>query len=135
MSFPAVTVAQKVAKFVKENDLDGVDCNLEHQNVYLNKNGSGTQWVIGESRKTMVTDGHRSKTTADVRDADFHTELRKQLPSPYIISHAPQAPWFSPGFGTSGVGCYVDIHKAVGASIDFYNVRDSPPFSCSYDSQ
>ncbi|KAJ9124647.1 hypothetical protein QFC24_003014 [Naganishia onofrii] len=82
MAVPAVEVAQALAKFVKDNDLDGA-------------------------------------TAAESPQSDFHTELRKQLPSPYIISHAPLAPWFEKAFGS----CYVEIAKAVDDSVNFYNVH------------
>lgn len=47
--------------------------------------------------------------------------LRAELPRPYLISHAPLAPWFT----TSGTytKSYRDVVKAVGEGIDFYNVR------------
>ena len=52
----------------------------------------------------------------------FQTELRNQLGSGYLISHAPVAPWFTsaPDYAN---GAYVAIHKAVGDTIDFYNVQ------------
>lgn len=54
--------------------------------------------------------------------------LRRELPSPYIISHAPIAPWFTNG-GAYAKGGYKKVHDAVGKTIDFYNVRSqhSPP--------
>ena len=52
----------------------------------------------------------------------FQTQLRKQLPSPYLITHAPVAPWFTsaPDYAS---GAYYAIHQAVGSGIDFYNVQ------------
>lgn len=50
----------------------------------------------------------------------FTTRLRELLPG-YIITHAPQAPYFKadyyPGSG------YVGVHQQVGHLIDFYNVQ------------
>jgi chitinase len=54
------------------------------------------------------------------RAPDFQKQLRAALPKPYLISHAPIAPWFS---GTQAGGGYKAIHKAVGDGIDFYNVQ------------
>ena len=53
----------------------------------------------------------------------FQSELRNQLPPPYIISHAPQAPYMGAGQWTAKGGGYKAIHEAVGDGIDFYNVR------------
>jgi len=50
----------------------------------------------------------------------FQKELRKQLPQPYIISHAPQAPWFTSA--SKWGGGYTRIHQECGDGIDFYNV-------------
>lgn len=53
---------------------------------------------------------------------EFQTELRNLLPSPYIISHAPVAPWFTSANDYAD-GSYVSIHQQVGDTIDFYNVQ------------
>lgn len=53
---------------------------------------------------------------------EFQTELRNLLPSPYIISHAPVAPWFTSANDYAD-GSYVTIHQQVGDTIDFYNVQ------------
>lgn len=53
---------------------------------------------------------------------EFQTELRSLLPSPYIISHAPVAPWFTSASDYSD-GAYVSIDQQVGDSIDFYNIQ------------
>lgn len=47
-------------------------------------------------------------------------QLRKQLPSPYIISHAPQAPYFMGPPRYPGGG-YQKVDKET--DIDFYNVQ------------
>ena len=42
--------------------------------------------------------------------------LRRALPSPrYLISHAPQAPYFDLGYDV--------VHRNCGADIDYYNVQ------------
>lgn len=53
---------------------------------------------------------------------ELQMELRNLLPSPYIISHAPVAPWFTSANDYSD-GSYVSIHQQVGDSIDFYSVQ------------
>lgn len=46
--------------------------------------------------------------------------LRRYNPY-HIISHAPQAPYFSYNF--SSTGSYHTIHNVTGKFIDFYNVQ------------
>ena len=47
-------------------------------------------------------------------------KLRLALPF-HIISHAPQTPYFCPGFAPSG--SYLKVNKQVGKFIDFYNIQ------------
>ena len=47
-------------------------------------------------------------------------ELRRKLPF-HIVSHAPQAPYFSPNFGPRG--SYLTVHNQVGKFIDFHNIQ------------
>lgn len=89
--------AQQLAEFVKNYGLDGVDIDYEDMTA-MNSN-QAEAWLI-----------------------TFQAELRRQLPSPYIISHAPVAPWFTSASDYSS-GAYVSIHQAVGDTIDFYNVQ------------
>ena len=42
-------------------------------------------------------------------------------PGDYILTHAPVAPWFSPGKFPSGA--YLTIDRTVGDLIDWYNVQ------------
>lgn len=93
---PAQT-AQKLADWVKANNLDGVDIDYEDNTAF--NGGTAEQWVI-----------------------TFQKELRSQLGSSYLISHAPQAPWFTTSGSYTGGG-YSHIHSAVGSGIDFYNVQ------------
>lgn len=53
---------------------------------------------------------------------ELQVELRNLLPSPYIISHAPVAPWFTSANDYSD-GSYVAIQQQVGDTIDFYSVQ------------
>lgn len=89
--------AQKLAKWVKSNNLDGVDIDYEDNTAF--NGGTAEQWVI-----------------------TFQKELRSQLGSSYLVSHAPQAPWFTTSGSYTGGG-YSHIHSAVGSGIDFYNVQ------------
>jgi len=60
--------------------------------------------------------------------------LRSKLPSPkYIISHAPQAPYFmgAPQYRNGG---YLTVDKEVGDKIDFYNIQFYNQGTSSYDS-
>lgn len=52
----------------------------------------------------------------------FTTELRKELPQgQYLLTHAPVAPWFSPGMYTNNA--YIQVDDNVGNLIDWYNVQ------------
>jgi len=42
-------------------------------------------------------------------------------PGDYILTHAPVAPWFSPGKYRNGA--YLTVHKTVGNLIDWYNIQ------------
>lgn len=93
-----VNVATDLAQFVTANQLDGADIDFE-DNGAMNA-GKAEAWLIS-----------------------FTQQLRKLLPSPkYIISHAPQAPYFmgKPHYPSGG---YVTIDKAVGSLVDWYNVQ------------
>lgn len=87
--------AVKLAKFVSENNLDGVDIDWE-DNAAMEA-GTGEQWLI-----------------------TFQTKLRSLLPN-HLITHAPQAPYFKQEYYKNGA--YVTVDKAVGHTIDFYNVQ------------
>lgn len=50
--------------------------------------------------------------------------LREQLPSgQFLISHAPQSPYFIPNSSIFTEGAYLKINEEVGDSIDFYNIQ------------
>jgi len=91
----ATTTCANIAKFVIANNLDGVDLDWE-DNVAMEA-GTGEAWLITCTK-----------------------ELRKTLPvGQYIVSHAPQAPYF---IGTAYYknGGYVKVHSEVGNLIDYY---------------
>ncbi|EJD45693.1 glycoside hydrolase family 18 protein [Auricularia subglabra TFB-10046 SS5] len=93
------TVANNLANFVKTYNLDGVDVDYEDFNAFDSHSGSAENWLI-----------------------DFTRALRAALPAPqYILTHAPVAPWFSPGIW--GGGGYLKVHNAVGNLIDWYNIQ------------
>lgn len=94
-----IATANKMAKFVKEFDLDGVDVDYEDFDAINAGDGRGEAWIIS-----------------------FTKQLRTQLPQgQYLLTHAPVAPWFSPG--KFGGGAYLTVHKQVGNLIDWYNVQ------------
>jgi chitinase len=89
--------AQKLAAWVKQYGLDGVDIDYEDMSA-MNSN-QAESWLV-----------------------TFQKELRNQLPEPFLISHAPVAPWFTSGSNYPG-GAYVDVHKQAGDGISFYNIQ------------
>ncbi|KLO18244.1 glycoside hydrolase family 18 protein [Schizopora paradoxa] len=94
-----VGTANTMAAWVKEYDLDGVDVDYEDFNAINAGDGKAEAWL-----------------------ATFTQQLRTQLPQgQYILTHAPVAPWFSPG--KFGGGAYLTVDKTVGSLIDWYNVQ------------
>lgn len=91
------TVATNLALYVQAYGLDGVD--IDYEDMTAMNGNKAEAWLI-----------------------TFQTELRKLLPEPYIISHAPVAPWFTSAADYAS-GAYVAIHAAVGSGIDFYNIQ------------
>lgn len=99
--------ARKLANFVKNNNLDGVDVD------FVDNNGMN----VGLAEAWLI---------------EFTRTLRTKLGSDYIITHSPQAPYFKEEHYTQGGG-YMKIHDAVGDLIDFYNVMFYNQGSTSYD--
>jgi chitinase len=94
-----VATANTMAAWVIQYDLDGVDVDYEDFNAINAGDGKAEAWL-----------------------ATFTTQLRTHLPSgTYILTHAPVAPWFSPGI--FGGGAYLTVNKTVGSLIDWYNVQ------------
>ncbi|KAF8182479.1 glycoside hydrolase superfamily [Mycena galopus ATCC 62051] len=90
--------ANYIANYVKTYGLDGVDIDYEDFSA-IETAGTAVAWL------TTLT-----------------TALRAQLPvGQYILTHAPVAPWFSPGLWP-GNG-YLGVNSAVGNLIDWYNVQ------------
>ena len=101
-----ITSAQSLAQFVITNQLDGVDVDYE-DNSAMN-NGTGVDWLIS-----------------------FTNELRSLLPSSlgYIITHAPQAPYFMSSYPEGG---YLAVDKGTDGAIDWYNVQFYNQISSDY---
>ncbi|TFK80763.1 glycoside hydrolase family 18 protein [Polyporus arcularius HHB13444] len=92
-----VALANKLAAWVKQWGLDGVDIDYEDFNAM--DGGTAENWLIS-----------------------FTKQLRSQLPAgDYIITHAPVAPWFTPSHYPGGG--YLKVHQQVGSLIDWYNVQ------------
>jgi len=102
-----VACGNSLAEFVLNNNLDGVDLDWEDTAAFTA--GTGEAWLI-----TLT------KT------------LRQKLPQGrYIISHAPQAPYFSFSYPKGG---YLTVDREVGNMIDFYNVQFYNQATTTYDS-
>ncbi|KAI1792601.1 glycoside hydrolase [Ganoderma leucocontextum] len=95
-----VGTGNTMAKFVKDNKLDGIDVDYEDLQAMNKGDGAAEKWV----------------TT-------FTQTLRKTLPTgQFILTHAPLAPWLAPN-NQFAAGAYVTINKNVGSLIDWYNVQ------------
>ncbi|KAF5336655.1 hypothetical protein D9758_016739 [Tetrapyrgos nigripes] len=98
----AAGLAKRVGDWVIKNNLDGVDVDFEDFDAM--KDGTGVPWLV-----------------------TFQKALRSALPSSsYVISHTPGAWLFA-----NGKGQYVDVHKQVGDTIDwFYNAGPQEYTTC-----
>ncbi|WOO79951.1 Endochitinase 4 [Vanrija pseudolonga] len=101
-----VGVANSIATFVKQYEFDGVDIDYEDFGAFAL--GTGAQWLI-----------------------TFQTQLRSQLGSGYLISHAPVAPWFDRAAYKDGA--YAAVYSAVGNTIDFFNLQYYNQYSAFTD--
>ncbi|EIW79362.1 glycoside hydrolase family 18 protein [Coniophora puteana RWD-64-598 SS2] len=94
----ATATANKLAAWVKQYGLDGVDVDYEDFAAINKQDGKAEQWL-----------------------STFTSALRAQLPQgDYILTHAPVAPWFSSKYTS---GAYRKVHENVGSKIDWYNVQ------------
>lgn len=92
-----VDTATRLADWVKQYGLDGVD--IDYEDMTAMNNDQAESWLVS-----------------------FQAELRRQLPAPYLISHAPVAPWFTSANAYPS-GAYVKVHQETGTGIDFYNIQ------------
>ncbi|KIK53897.1 glycoside hydrolase family 18 protein [Collybiopsis luxurians FD-317 M1] len=91
--------AGTMAKWVKDNNVDGIDVDYEDLDAMNAQDGKAEQWLI-----------------------DFTNALRAELPqNQYILTHAPLAPWFSGSHYKTGA--YTKVDKEVGSKIDWYNLQ------------
>lgn len=98
----------KLANFVKDNKLDGVD--LDYEDNAAMEQGIAEDWLIKCTKA-----------------------IRRVLPvGQYILTHAPQAPYF---MGTSHYpqNGYIKIHQQAGDLIDWYNMQFYNQESSTYD--
>ena len=100
------TFGRAVAAFAQNNDLDGIDFDLEDP-AYQSNPEKAIEWTVAA------------------------TQAAKEAFPGAIISHAPQAPYFDPVFGN---GPYLSIDQQVGDLIDFYNIQFYNQQTTSYDS-
>ncbi|KAF7765027.1 hypothetical protein PCIT_b1156 [Pseudoalteromonas citrea] len=111
LSEDTAKLADSLASFVKNNELDGVDIDYEDTPAFTGQAGyNGAQFLVSLTQ-----------------------ELRKRLPSPdYIISHAPQPPYLEQGGYMAG---YVEVVQQAGQEIDWLNVQfyNNPPWSANPD--
>jgi chitinase len=96
--YDPVDCATKIAAFVTLNQYDGVDIDWEDTPSFSKGDSTGENWLI-----TLTQN------------------LRRLLPNS-IITHAPQAPYFS-GKAVYPKGAYITVDQTVGDLIDFYNVQ------------
>ncbi|EIN14309.1 glycoside hydrolase [Punctularia strigosozonata HHB-11173 SS5] len=94
-----VAVANSMAAWVIDYDLDGIDIDYEDFNAVNAGDGKAETWL-----------------------ATFTRQLRTSLPQgQYIITHARKQVLFSPG--KFGGGAYLTVDSDVGDLIDWYNVQ------------
>jgi chitinase len=107
LGYDAVDCATRLGNFVKDNNLDGVDLDWEDNAAMNVGTGVGEEWLI-----------------------DFTKTLSAIIPD-HILTHAPQAPYFSEESYTQGN--YMRVHREVGHLIDFYNIQFYNQEATSYD--
>ena len=99
------SVATSLAKWVLDNNLDGVDIDYDNETM---STSTAENWLIA-----------------------FQNKLRSLLPN-HLITHAPQAPYFSTT--QYRAGGYITVDKQVGNTIDFYNIQFYNQGGTTYDS-
>ena len=97
---------EALGTWARDQKLDGVDFDIEDNYMFQNKPQTAIQWMV-----------------------DATQGVKSAFPDA-IISHAPQAPYFSPVYGN---GPYLSINQQAGNDIDFYNIQFYNQGSSSYD--
>ncbi|EJU05020.1 glycoside hydrolase [Dacryopinax primogenitus] len=98
--YDPVSLATTMAQFVLDYNLDGIDIDWEDFTAMNKQNGQAEYWLIS-----------------------FTETLRSILPAgQYIITHAPVAPWFTPG-DYYPTGAYTIVNENAGYAIDWYNIQ------------
>eukprot|EP01084_Bolivina_argentea_P259583 438048_1 len=107
-----ITLGQTISTFIKTYQFDGVDIDWEDTKAFDSGDGSGEYWL---SNLTIT--------------------MRNNLPSTdgYIITHAPQAPYFM-GTNHYKAGGYLYVQREVGHMIDWYNIQFYNQGSTTYNS-
>ncbi|WDE01059.1 glycosyl hydrolase family 18 protein [Thalassomonas actiniarum] len=111
-------LAQNIAGFITDNQLNGVDIDFEDTAAFTGDAGyNGVDFLINLTKA-----------------------LRLVLPAPnYLITHAPQPPYLESG---NPMGGYVQVMAEAGEDIDWLNLQfyNNPPWSanpqeivCSYE--
>ncbi len=102
--YDPVSTATALANFAVTNLYDGIDVDWEDTASFQLGDSSGENWLI-----------------------TFTQTLRQILPAGFIITHAPQAPYFAPYIqGDKSLypkGAYLTVDQTIGSLIDFYNVQ------------
>lgn len=106
-----VTCGNEIAQFCLDNNLDGVDMDWEDSAAFENAKLNGEEWLI--------------KCTQTIRE---------KLPvGKYLLTHAPQAPYFMNNPTRYPNGAYLTVNKEVGDLIDWYNIQFYNQGSSTYD--
>ena len=121
---PALNAAEIVKKSAKDYGISFGNFILEN---YLD--GGDIDFEAGSSNVFSTTDSVSDKGTYMSKGSEWLCELTSELHSvlniqtnstkKYIISHAPQPPYFNRIYNSS----YRDINHNVGHMIDFYNIQ------------
>jgi chitinase len=97
--------------------LDGIDIDYEDFDAMNSETGSAENWIIKyhNALRAELPLGRMCSALSGLCSTSFAAE--------YIISHAPVAPWFTTNTTIYPFGAYRAVHKAVGNTIDWYNVQ------------
>lgn len=109
MKLDAEEYGRKLAECAIANNFDGVD--LDYEDNRAMEQGTAEEWLI--------------RCTQTVRKV-----LQK---GQYILTHSPQASYFTNSRKIYPSGGYLRVHKAVGELIDWYNIQFYNQGSTRYD--